>query len=62
MDSGKRRWYENFRDKYREYTETEKKGRREIDRIEPIGEEKELEPHIGAISIGDFLDGWLNNK
>ena len=45
MVSGKGRRAENFRGEYREYGRTEMKGRRGRNKMEPIGEEVEPEPH-----------------
>ena len=56
MVSGKGRRAENFRGEYREYGRTETKGRRGRNKMEPIGEEVEPEPHSpGSHKYWEFL-------
>jgi hypothetical protein len=45
LSSGEGRQAKNFRDENREGRGTVKKGRRGEDKMEPIGEEEEPEPH-----------------
>ena len=56
MSSGEGRQAKNFRDENREGRGTVKKGRRGEDKMEPIGEEEEPEPHSpGSHKYWGFL-------